>query len=476
MDRALPFELSDHLSWMLSKAGFQVSKRAAPLEYHSHCVGADAMSFTLQALGVPSKMLVASEIEPVAAAFHMWHHKVAHLIAGVQYVSDEQGPCFTHGGKLCKLGGCRATLLVASFVCTPYSRQNPNRHTIGHDPIQMPGVSNATDTFHHLRKILCHGDFEYFILENVDGIKEVRDSIDTLNAGKTPLDFIMDDPAYGLRTILDKNGACKYAVAHIAGNTGTSASLPQARPRVIIFGARCGGERDGEGRCKKLLERHRAYMGILQKRRYHIEHFLEATRTIDVRLGPMIGDDDDLVVMEDLKQYCVCLADIRKRVTDMNWWPVGGKLPHRDERPSRSLSPCHYSARMRAQADILSVIAIAESAMYVKQGGNMNDVHPLGDLSQSVERKPLRVDGQLMTLCIGSVIFSFKYAKPIAVADLMASMGIPRGKLNLKFMPSQSSKRVLVGNGYITTVVACALASVLEQTGHLEASSCDVAL
>jgi hypothetical protein len=95
MDRSLGFELSDHLAWTLGEAGLQVNAKAEPLEYHSHCAGADAISFTLQAMGVPNSLLVASEIDPAAAAFHIWHHKAAHLIAGVQYVSNEQGPLHT---------------------------------------------------------------------------------------------------------------------------------------------------------------------------------------------------------------------------------------------------------------------------------------------------------------------------------------------------------------------------------------------
>ena len=77
-----PLSVDVHLQDVLAKAGWMVKTRA-PLRVQSHCAGADAPCFALNALRVPYVLEAASESDPGVALFHLQHHNVGHLMSDV---------------------------------------------------------------------------------------------------------------------------------------------------------------------------------------------------------------------------------------------------------------------------------------------------------------------------------------------------------------------------------------------------------
>ena len=61
------FDLSQHLQKILQTRGWGLapaSEDLGSLRMHSHCAGADAPSFAIQALAIPHVLEAASELDP----------------------------------------------------------------------------------------------------------------------------------------------------------------------------------------------------------------------------------------------------------------------------------------------------------------------------------------------------------------------------------------------------------------------------
>ena len=238
----------------LKVCGFAVRDATSPFRYHSHCAAMDAPAFAIHNLGVNGVCEVASEIDPHAALFHMVHHpNTHHLIADMKYVSKKTcGPCITHGGQMCTWSSEEGQLdcVASSFVCTPWTKANPKRFKA--DPVRTAGEDNSVDTFRHTRAIIKKFLPKTFALENVDGVNAVRTSDST----DTVLDYMLDDPEHGLRTIKSKiNGVEKdaYTVEVVRTVKGTDFGLPQDRPRTLFFGVRIDMAQTAQDVATKIL-------------------------------------------------------------------------------------------------------------------------------------------------------------------------------------------------------------------------------
>jgi site-specific DNA-cytosine methylase len=135
--------------------------------------------------------------------------------------------CFKHG-KMCEWRDVEVTLFCGSFVCGPYSSQNPKRGDPEYDPTAMPGECKKADTFHHCRDAIKKTRPLFFVLENVDGVTMTRSKSQV-----SPLTWMLDDADFGLRT-----QCTEYSIEVISGVKATSVGLPQERPRTLFFGVR----------------------------------------------------------------------------------------------------------------------------------------------------------------------------------------------------------------------------------------------
>jgi len=119
------------------------------------------------------------------------------VTTNVAYGKSCEGLCVRHGGKWCefrKKGSRDLDLIKASFVCRPYSAQNPRRKQPGYDPMEAGG----SETFHAVRDAILAHEPKYFLLENVDGVHMSNTAADGSRAA-APTTYMLDDDKYGLR-------------------------------------------------------------------------------------------------------------------------------------------------------------------------------------------------------------------------------------------------------------------------------------
>ena len=426
-----PFDCGKSLAAILRTAGLDVARGVAPLAVESHCAGVDAPVLGLTAMGVPTRVVVVSEIDPAPALAHLLHHQPEHMVPNIAYGKRCQGPCLKHGGKWCSWQSApRRDVLLASFVCTRYSTQNPARHSKAYDPIQEPGQSNAADTFFEVRHIIKETQPRFFVLENVDGITRTR------GKGKgTPLDFMLHDETFGLL-------ALDYTVEVVSDCRGTRTHLPQRRARTIFLGAH-HSEKTSAVTLKKTFK---ALLKISGKGPvHHIDSFLRNAVSADAGASD-IGGKSDVEHIQDEIDYHQALKKALQDAHNHEVWPDGGKLPALSARPSQGVSA---PPGVRARIDVMSVVL----------GKSLGEgKHPLADVSQSMDRLPWCTDGTVPTLTTNSMIFSFKLGKFIHPKVLARSMGLP-DSLNMSFL-TVSQQRKIVGNGYIVPLAAMAVAAV----------------
>jgi hypothetical protein len=77
------YDVKHFVSDLLKRENLIVPKGCQTLRVHSHCAGIDAPMWGLRLLGVPVRLLLASEIDPVPALVHLLHHGAVHLFADV---------------------------------------------------------------------------------------------------------------------------------------------------------------------------------------------------------------------------------------------------------------------------------------------------------------------------------------------------------------------------------------------------------
>ena len=101
----------------------------------------DAPAYALNMIGVTGmSFLVVTENNPQAQLFHLMAHTCKHLFCDLKCVHQRvaEAPCVKHGGQLCAIPPARPRIIVGSFVCKPYSAQNPNRGRA--DPMTPPAT------------------------------------------------------------------------------------------------------------------------------------------------------------------------------------------------------------------------------------------------------------------------------------------------------------------------------------------------
>ena len=85
------FDIKKFATDLMNAEGLSVAKKTQPLRMHSHCAGIDAPVWGLRLLGVPLKLLLASELDPAPALVHLTHHKAEHLFMDVAYAAHGTG-------------------------------------------------------------------------------------------------------------------------------------------------------------------------------------------------------------------------------------------------------------------------------------------------------------------------------------------------------------------------------------------------
>ena len=442
-------DVADRMRRVMEHRQWRVAQGVQPFRFHSHCAGADAPTYALKALGVPFELAAASEIDSAVALLHLRNHSATHLFSDIKYAAQGGGPCYTHKGKFCQVDTAgKLDCLVASFVCTPWSQNNPKRHKA--DPCVAMGENAAVDTYYHTRRAIQLLEPSYFVLENVDGVGQPRSK----SMKTSPLDFMLDDPAHGLRSIKDKDDKTAYSVEPVQHVPGKDGGAPQDRHRTLFFGAHSRTGKSGQAvarRFEKFLSSS-AKLGV-----YHLDTFLNAEQA-----GAQMDSVDEDAVVDDKIAY---LQELSKALSARRASKAPAselKLPPEAERPSVSAVT---TARMKAIIDVAQPMAKRKLEEFVKSGGDESAAHPLADVSCSIERLPIHVDGTLPTLTTGATIWSYKKSSFLEPQDLFASMGYPRSA-HLDFL-SLAARRKLVGNGYVVSVSACAMAAICSFTGHL---------
>ena len=447
-------DVADRMKKVLEHRGWKVAPDAQPFRFQSHCSGADAPSYGMQALGVPFELEAASENDCSAALFHLRNHKANHLFSDIKFAASGCGPCLAHKGKFCRVDKSRKLdALTSSFVCTPWSQNNPKRHKA--DPCVAKGANAAVDTYYDTKQAIEEFQPDYFVLENVDGVGMKRSkSMET-----SPLDFMLDDADHGLRSIKDKDGKPAYTVEAVQHVSGKAGGAPQDRGRTLFFGAHSRTGKSGQAlarRFEKFLASS-AKLGV-----YHLDTFLEKTGACAGPAVDLVDQDGDMRKADDHIAY---LQELSKALAARRASGAAASdlvLPPDVERPSVSAST---TARQKATIDVAEPIVKRKLAEFVKLGGAESDAHPVADISCSIDRLPVHVDGTLPTLTTGACIWSYKTRNFLHPQDLFASMAYPRSA-HLDFM-SLSAQRKLVGNGYVVSVSACAMAAICSFTGHL---------
>ena len=439
VDPAEKFDLGNHFQRVMAACGVSLGKNA-PIVLHTHCSGADAPVFALKAMGAPLQHAVASECALAPAAFHAQHHRAEHLFSSAKHGSSLVGPCLKHGGKKCKARTETADILAASFSCTPYSRQRSTRSA---DPVHAPGETASNDTYFFIRDAIKQCLPKYFVLENVEGMLDPR----TKDDKSTALDFVLDDPEYGLRSI------GSYDVDYVSNVTAFAGSLPQSRPRVLLFGVHTSTGKNA----KQVTDAFRLFAEKSNDKVYHAESFLQATcQSMPLPASTDLVSAELDYIMHFKAEMKKCKQAGRAAVT----------LKASGARVSDAIGFRHLSGRMRATIDILEEHSKQDVRKFIDNGGDSRCVHVIADISQSTSRKVMRIDGSFPTTCTSSVLVSFKLNCMIALEDIACSMGYPRGEFTLQNM-NMSDARKMLGNGYATTVAGMAMMSVLMCTGHL---------
>ena len=454
---------------ILSKNGLVANEKASPLQWKSHCAGADGPGHALDAiLGANHTCLVASECAPGPAMYiYKNHPRTEHIVASVKFCTKDKAPCLKHGGAMCDVRKKKPSLVVGSFMCNVYSPANAQRSK--KDPIQSFGDSNDVDTFRFFRENVRTDQPDYFLGENTDGVLLPRGP----GSSTTPLDYMLGDERFGLRTIKDSSGAVAYNVAVRSSSRGVDVSVPIDRPRTLFIGAHKRTGKSGE----HLAERFDAILSKITSL-IHVDSFIqEYTSDMsgtsiqeDANCKTDAQEDDALDDMAVEIQYLTACKDALQRARDRKIWTEGMDLPPKWDRESfkhdaaRACTP-----RIRATIDVLAVIIAHETRKKGEQLGDRSLVlHPIGDPSQSVDRKAYRCDGMLSAVISKTSFYSFREHKWLSLKDVAAVMGLPR-KSNFSFL-STSGMRTLIGNGYIMPLAAAALLPVLEATGHIVSS------
>ena len=446
------------LAQALGQCGYEVDGCMDPLRLHSHCAGMDSPAFALAALGVNNIEVVATEVDPHAALFHVLHHpSTEHLIADMKHLAngDVGGPCWTHGGKKCTWGHTGdLSAVFSSFVCKPWSRANPKRHKA--DPCVERGKNKSVDMFYYTRDILARFEPKVFILENVDGVTARRTDHSDSQGCTTPLQFMLDDPTHGLRQMV-KNGKPLYTVECVSGVTGTSAGVPQERPRTIFFGVRTdlrGMNAKDVARCfADILQ---AYGGAGPAQ--HVDDFIRARKTGIWSDDEPVKENCDGETLDEHISYCTEFKKACNHLRKKKYPDLEAVLMPPETRPSKDVVG---TPRLRATLDVSLVIRKHVEGC----SGSGCRCHPLADISQRPDRASTKTDGTLPTLMTSSQVFSYQTGQFVSPRELVTSMGYKPA--NITFM-TPSAARTLVGNGYVVQVCECAVAAACLVTGHVK--------
>ena len=187
----------------------------------SGCTGTAGFELVLHSLLGKDKVscLFASECWPAAGLFAFTRASPDHIFLDIDAAAHpgKLAPCAAHGLRLCKVPVQEQDLYSAGFSCKPYSIQNI--HRFKRNPIQDPGADPDVDTYFAVFKHIQNHRPKVSILENNKGLSMGEDP---------PMDFIMNDPQWGLTHLTDMTTA--YCLVR-----GTDANLPTARPRYIFF-------------------------------------------------------------------------------------------------------------------------------------------------------------------------------------------------------------------------------------------------
>ena len=439
----------------LQACGLAVNPAAPPLRFHSHCAGMDSPAFALDAIGIKTVGILATEANPHAALFHLIRHtSTEHVVVDMEYPARGSvcAPCFKHGGKICTWNDNPPDFLFSSFVCKPYSRANAKRHKA--DPCVQPGESKSVDTFYHTVNAIKHSTPRVFLLENVDGISMPR----TSDGSDTPLDFMLDDTTHGLRSVRGSDGRPLYTVECVSGVSGMDVGMCQARPRTLFFGVRVDNPVDASTVVSHFRAILRAYGAAGPPA--HIDDYLEkheVSRAADLAHQSLEVACDQ----ESLQEHITYCEEFQKAVEHLQRKhpALPGRLIAEESRPSMHVQG---SARVKATIDAVSLVLQSHHDGCVDAA--VCRCHPLADVSQRPDRLPMRQDGTIPTLCTSSLIFSYKSKQFIRPQDLAASMGYK--STNMSFL-SPTAGHTLVGNGYLVPICACAIAAAGSVTGHI---------
>ena len=441
------FEPGTHVKKLMAMNKIEVCSGAGSMIVDSHCAGADAPAFALKLLGLPHKNRLVSEACPKKAMLHRMHHDSKHILVDVGSCKDRRGPCYKHG-SMCDWRDTPVTLMCGSFVCGPYSNQNPKRSDPDYDPKKSPGDCKKADTFHHCRDAICEDKPKFFILENVDGVKNISKGMEA-----SPLQWMLDDPAFGLRT------QCKgYSVEAVTGVRATSVGLPQERPRTLFFGAR-----NDSGSTARTIAND--FQGFIKEAEtmpvHHIDQFQKHTRSTIAPTPALCAQE----YSKDHVDYCTALMKAMEGAVQAKLLPSNTQMPESTQRPSASAGLRSTSVRARATADVLDLVLVCEIEKLKDAGDPVIDAHPVGDISQSVgPRRAWRLDGCIPTLLTGSLIYDFKNRCLLDNRDLLGSMGYP--EVNLSFV-TPAVQRTMVGNAFAVPASALAIAACALAGGHM---------
>ena len=327
-------------------------------------------------------------------------------------------------------------LLTASFVCKPWARSNPKRFKS--DPCVEPGQDAAVDTFHYTVQIIKRREPRVFILENVDGVGATRGKD---SDGDTPLAWMLGSQR-GLGSIKGERGLPAYTLKAVSSVSGTSVGVCQDRPRTLIFGVRVGEGVDVEAVCagfERLVKAYKRAGDALK-----IQDFLTVA-----------GSTEDLAVdtpeEEDLDEHIAYAREYKAALELMlpTHPTLSKKIAPQASRPSARLKA---TPRVKATVDVLSQV--------VNESG-----FPVADVSQRADRCHVRSDGTVPTLMTTSNVFAFKKQGFISCETLAKTMGYSHARFT--HLPP-TTKRKLVGNGFIVPICCCAVAAACMVTGHVK--------
>ena len=415
------------------------------------CSGTDAPVMAMQCAAGKDRVRHILSCDNADSSF-VWVHKNSrprpeHFLKDVADLAKPKALCLMCE-KLCTAHHQEVDLMVAGFPCAPYSQLNPKRFTGNDAFLSHPDIQ----VFEHIHDFLKHAEKppKVVVLENVAGVsKSSKDSHASGAGDLTPADWIMKGLG-GKKKRFGLGSLSRYLVRQTPPQSCMQYGLPIRRTRIFWVLLR----RDEY--CEKDMDTIFANLKTLNKYKIPTSSISSFVKTWEL-IGESDSDSEDLLPKKKKARVVYKERD-------------GWKAQSEAFRKKHGL-PSMASPRGNPYTGILNedtVLNISDRELDVANVAYLHALAESGgkaptslciDVSQSVGRKPWRVDGKMTSPGTkAKIIFN---GSLLDIKTGMGLLGWPLHTLRVPDKLSPTQLRKLTGNMISPPVIGGIFLSML---------------